>query len=178
MQSGEEFLQQQLCQHNLREAQQQQHQMARPGQEQRQDVHEVDKKHIASRQERDDRPYTNEHLTTVLTTPNQNSNSRLYNTYNTNDTDMFQSFDPTASAGYLEGFGNGMDGNVENFQLNQGLTVTDMPHSMPSHIQAQESSRRPLSSEGLKRPQTPVYQTYTSKVFSSALHAIACADGE
>ncbi len=54
--------------------------------------------------------------------------------------DMFQSFDSTTSAGYLDGFGIGHDGYTGNSLPNEIINTNEMPHGMPSRrIQVQHT---------------------------------------
>ncbi len=70
--------------------------------------------------------------------PNQAEQSSLQDEYNSNTMDMFQSFDSTTSAGYLDGFGIGHDGYTGNSLPNEIINTNEMPHDMPSRrIQVQ-----------------------------------------
>ncbi|CAF9923365.1 MAG: Metallothionein expression activator [Alectoria fallacina] len=98
---------------------------------------------------------------TQMTAWENSSNQRhsLQDAYNSDSIDIFQSFDSTTSAGYLDGFGTGHDQYTGNSPPNETTTTKDMPHGMPS----QEDSQRPTTSrDGTQRPCTPTSQMRTS----------------
>lgn len=76
-----------------------------------------------------------------------------------NTMDMFQSFDSTTSAGYLDGFGIGHDGYKGNSQPNELTDTKVMPHGLP----APDNPQRPPTGDETRRPCTPLSQMRTSQ---------------
>ena len=166
MTSDEYILQQRLTQSLLREAQQQQ-QTARPGLEQTTEGtlnplhHNRSQRNIqlAPRQEHGAEYLSHHYLSNTTTDGAENTTHSLENTYKINNMDMFQSFDSTTSAGYLDGFGTGFDELTGNAQPNEIMNIRDMPHGLPPR----EGSLRPNSREGSQQPCTPKSQTRISQ---------------
>ncbi len=138
---------------------QQQHSTARPGHEQPETLtRSIDRHQSLSNiqpapcQEHGTGFFMDDQPSTPMTAWENSSNQRhsLQDEYNTNTMDMFQSFDSTTSAGYLDGFGIGHD---------EIINTNEMPHGMPSI----EDSQRPTTGDGIQRPCTPFSQTRTSQ---------------
>ena len=83
----------------------------------------------------------------------------LQNQFDSNTMDLFQSFDSTTSAGYLDGFGTRHDGCKGNSLPNEMINTEAMPHGMPSP----ENLQRPTTRDGPQRPCTPLNQIRTSQ---------------
>ena len=106
--------------------------------------------------------FFNDDLSNTPMTAWENSGSQrhsLQDEYNTNTMDMFQSFDLTTSAGYLDGFGTGQDGYTGNSLPNEIINTKEIPHGMP----LQEDLQRPTTGDGTQRPRTPLSQMRTSQ---------------
>lgn len=158
---------QRLIQALLREVQQQQHSAARPGYEQPeiltpsiQQQHSLSDLQQAPCQEHGTGFFKDDQSNTPLTAWENSSSQRhsLQDEYNNNTMDMFQSFDLTTSAGYLDGFGTGHDEYTGNIPPNESTNINQMPHGMPSP----EESQRPITRDGIQRPCTPLSQIRTS----------------
>lgn len=159
--------QQRLFQALMREVQQQQP-TARPGHKQPETLtrsmhrnHSLSNIQQAPCQEHGTGFFMDDQSNTPMTAW-ENSNSQrhsLQNAYNTNTMDMFQSFDSTTSAGYLDGFGTGHDEYTRNSPPNEEANTKEMPHGMPE----QEDSQRPMTRDGAQRPCTPLSQMRTSQ---------------
>ena len=78
---------------------------------------------------------------------------------NSNTMDVFQPFDPTTSAGYLDGFGTEHDGYKGNSLPNKTTSTKEILHGMPSP----DNSQRPTTADGSKRPCTPLSQMRASQ---------------
>lgn len=165
--TGDEYLdRQRLIQALMREVQQQKS-TARPGHEQSESLTQSAHRHqsLSSIQQApcqehgtglfmDDQPNTQ-----MTAWENDNSQRHsLQDAYKSETMDMFQSFDSTTSAGYLDGFGTGHDEYTGNSQPNETTNTKDMPHGMPS----QEESQSFISRDGPQRPCTPSSQMRTS----------------
>lgn len=159
---------QRLIQALLREVQQQQHSAARPGYEQPeiltpsiQQQHSLSDLQQAPCQEHGTGFFKDDQSNTPLTAWENSSSQRhsLQDEYNNNTMDMFQSFDLTTSAGYLDGFGTGHDEYTGNNPPNESTNINQMPHGMPSP----EESQRPITRDGIQRPCTPLSQIRTSQ---------------
>jgi len=101
--------------------------------------------------------FSQNYLTTpIMEFDNQMPHS-LQEAYNLNTMDFLR-LDSTASAGNLDGFGNGLDGNIGNIQPNGIMKMKAMPQSIGS-----TSGSRPTSREGAQVPCTPPSQMRTSK---------------
>lgn len=166
--TGDEYLdRQRLIQALMREVQQQKS-TARPGHEQSESLTQSAHRHqsLSSIQQApcqehgtglfmDDQPNTQ-----MTAWENDNSQRHsLQDAYKSETMDMFQSFDSTTSAGYLDGFGTGHDEYTGNSQPNETTNTKDMPHGMPS----QEESQSFISRDGPQRPCTPSSQMRTSQ---------------
>lgn len=154
---------QRLIQALMREAQQQQ-QTARPGQENQLNTQQESYQNSIQQapcQEHGTGSFAH-HLTTNPMTawdhPNKDKRLSLQDTYRAYATDMFQPFDPTPSAGNLDGFGPGHDGNAESIQPNEIQNTKEMPRGIPSRVGAQTSSE-----DEVRRPCTPISQTRISQ---------------
>lgn len=159
--------QQRLLQALMREVQQQ-HSTARPGHEQTETLtrsthqnHSLSDIQQATCQEHGTGFYMDDQQNTPMTAWENSNDQRqsLQNAYNTNTMDMFQSFDSTTSAGYLDGFGIGQDEYTGNSLPNGEANTKEMPHGMPS----QEDSQRPTTRDQAQRPCTPLNQMRTSQ---------------
>ena len=158
---------QRLLQALMREVQQQ-HSTARPGHEQAELLtqsvhrnHSLNNIQQAPCQEHGTGFFIIDQSNTPMTAWEDSNNQQhsLQNAYNTNTMDMFQSFDSTTSAGYLDGFGTGHDEYTGNSLPNEEENTKEMPHGMPS----QEDSQRPTTRDGAQRPCTPLNQMRTSQ---------------
>ena len=157
---------QRLIQALMREVQQQ-HSTARPGHEQPAILTRSTNRHSLSSIQQ---APCQEHGTgffmgdqpNIPMTAWENSSSEQHSQqdpYNSNTMDMFQSFDSTTSAGYLDGFGTGHDEYTRNTLPNETTYTKEMPHGMPS----EEDSQKLTTSDGTQRPCTPLSQTRTSQ---------------
>lgn len=156
---------QQLIQALMREVQQQ-HSTARPGHEQSETLTRSIHRHQsltniqqAPCQEHGTGFFMDDQPNTPMTAWENSSGQphSLQDAYNSNTMDMFQSFDSTTSAGYLDGFGTGHDEYTENILPNETTKTKGMPHGLPS----QEDSQRPAARDGTQRPCTPLGQMRT-----------------
>lgn len=147
---------------------QQQHSTARPGHEQRETLTRSINRHQsisniqqAPCQEHGTGFFVDDQPNTPMTAWENSSSQRhsQQDPYNNNSMDMFQSFDSTTSAGYLDGFGTGHDEYTRNSLTNDTTNTKDMPHGLPS----EEHSQRPTTFHGTQRPCTPLSQTRTSQ---------------
>ena len=158
---------QRLIQALLREVQQQ-HSTARPGHDQPEPlIRSIDRHQSlgsiqqAPCQEHGPGFFLDDQRNTPTTAWENTTSQRhsLQDVYNSNNMDMFRSFDSTTSAGYLDGFGTGHDGCTGNSLPNEIMNTREMPHGMP----AQEGLQRPTTSDGTQRPCTPLSQMRTSQ---------------
>ena len=158
---------QQLIQALLREVQQQ-HSTARPGHEQSETLTQAIYRQQspsniqqAPCQEHVTGLFIDDQSNTPMTAWEDSSSQRhsLQEPYNTNTMDMFQSFESTTSAGYLDGFGSGHDGYIGNSLPNEIMNTKEMPHGLP----LQRNSQRPTSRDEIQRPCTPISQMRTSQ---------------
>lgn len=158
---------QRLIQALMREVQQQQS-TARPGHEQSEPLTRSAHRHQSQSniqqapcQEHGTGFFMDDQPNTPMTAWENSSSQRhsLQDAYNSDNMDMFQSFDSTTSAGYLDGFGLGHDGYTGNSQPNETTNTKEMPHGMPS----EENSQSPISRDGPQRPCTPPSQMRTSQ---------------
>ncbi|KAM0794477.1 hypothetical protein BDR22DRAFT_875751 [Usnea florida] len=159
---------QQLIQALMREVQQQQHLTARPGHDQSKTPTQSIQRHQslsdiqrAPCQEHGTGFFTDDQLNTPMTAWEDSSSEphSLQDAYNNNTTEMFPSFDSTTSAGYLDGFGTGHEGNTGNDLPNELIKAEKMPHGLP----LQEDSQRPVIKDETQRPCTPLSQMRTSQ---------------
>ena len=154
---------QQLIQALMREVQQQ-NSAARPGHEQFEILTRSVHRHQslsniqqAPCQEHGTGFFMDNQPNTPMTAWENNSSQQhsLHDEFNSNTMDMFQSFDSTTSAGYLDGFGTGHDEYKGNSQSNEMTNTKEMPHGMPSP----NTSQRPATRDATQRPCTPLSQT-------------------
>lgn len=165
MNNVEHIIGQQLSQQNLRDTQQhQQQQMARPGQEQTQLNHQYNENsrdlQPTPRPEHGNGTLTNEQINALLTNWDDTPSHSLHQQWNTNSTQMFQEFDSITTAGCLDGFGTGHDGQLGHLQTNQEINSGMMPNGMPSKERSEDLS----VTEEAKRPQTPTHQIRTGNL--------------
>lgn len=159
---------QRLIQALMREVQQQ-HSTPRPGHERSESLTRSMHRHQslsniqqAPCQEHGSGFFMDDQSNTQMTAWENSSSQRhsLQDAYNSDTMDIFQSFDSTTSAGYLDGFGTGHDEYTGNSPPNETTNTKEMPHGMPS----QEDSQRPTTSrDGTQRPCTPLSQMRTSQ---------------
>ncbi len=157
----EGLLRQQIEQQTLRETQQQQ-QKARPGQEQQHGLTQHTSFIHCTQPTPRQAPglgYTlDEHLPTNTTGLDTNTYS-LDDNLTTSTMDFFRNFDSNASAGYLESFGTGPDGQIGILQTNEIMNSPQVTHGLPLHEGEQGSSNHNTP----ERPQTPINQKNKSK---------------
>ena len=158
---------QRLIQALLRDVQQQRS-TARPGHEQLETLTRTIHRHQslsniqqAPCQEHGTGFFTDNQPNTLMTAWENSSiqQQSLKDETSSNTMDMFQSFDSTTSAGYLDGFGIGHDGYEGNSQPNELTDTKVMPHGMPSP----DNPQRPATGDETQRPCTPLSQTRTSQ---------------
>ena len=160
---------QRLIQALMREVQQQQQQStARPGHEKieilTQSVHRQQSPNNTQQapcQEHGTGFFTDDQPNNPLTAWENSSFQQhsLEDKFNSNTMDVFQPFDPTTSAGYLDGFGTGHNGYKGNSLPNETTSIKEMPHGIPSP----DNLQRPTTADGTKRPCTPLSQTRASQ---------------
>ena len=157
---------QQLLQALMREVQQQ-HSTARPGHEQPEtltrsiDRHQsLDNIQQAPCQEHGTGFFMTDQPNTPMTAWENSGSQRhsLQDAFDSNTMDIFQSFDSTTSAGYLDGFGTGHDECTGNSLLNEIKNTKEVPHGLPT----QEESQRPITRDITQRPCTPLSQMRNS----------------
>ena len=166
--TGDEYLnRQRLIQALMREVQQQQS-APRPGHERPESLTQSVQRHQslsniqqAPCQEHGTGFIMDDQPNTPMTSWENSSSQRqsLQDAYNNDTMDMFQSFNSTTSAGYLDGFGLGNEGYTGDSQPNETTNTKEMPHGMPS----QDNSQSPISRDGPQRPCTPLSQIRTSQ---------------
>ena len=155
--------------HALMQEVQQQHSMARPGHDQPEILmrpthqqHSLNNIQQAPCQEHVTGFFIDDQQNTPLTAWENSSSQRhsLQDELNNNrNMDIFQSFDSTTSAGYLDGFGTGHDDYGRNSPTNEIINTTEIPHGMPSP----DGSQRPTTRDGAQRSRTPLSQLRTSQ---------------
>ena len=147
---------------------QHQHPMARPGHEQPETLtrplnKQQSRSNIqqASCQEHDTGIPMGDHPNIPIKVWQNGSNQRhsLRNEFNSNTMGLFQSFDLTTSAGYLDGFGTGHDAYTGNSLLNDFTAPKEMPHGMP----LQKETQSQVTRDETQRPQTPLNQMGASQ---------------
>ena len=158
---------QQLIQALMREVQQQ-HSTTRPGHDQPKTPTQSIQRHQslsdiqrAPCQEHGTGFFMDDQPNTPMTAWEDTSSQRhsLQDVYNNSTMDMFQSFDSTTSAGYLDGFGTGHEGYTGNDPPNELIKAEKMPHGLP----LQEDTQRPVIKDETQRPCTPSNQMRTSQ---------------
>lgn len=134
--------------------------MARPGRDQQvtyEQLIDIDARKAMPCLEHGNGSFSNNYMTTPTTEFDNHVRHSLQEMYNLNTTGYLQ-FDTTTSAGTLDGFGNGLDGNIGNIQPNKTMQTVTTPNGMRS-----TAGSRPTSSEGVQQPCTPPSQMRMSK---------------
>ena len=161
--TGKPSLEHIFSQHNSQQTvqeTQQQLPMARPGHELSFDIqqrrNQPIQKPIAPRPEHG---ITNEQLANLMNNWDTSTLHSFDPMYNFDDLPDFQLLNPTASAGHLEGFGNGFDDHNIGIEITQGQSREEPPKPT-SH---EHGSQGAMDPPGHYRPRTPQKQIMTSK---------------
>ena len=162
---------QQLTEQHMREAQQQQHE-ARPGHKEMSNetqIKELLQAYIMTQKEPS--LETGFEHTTLNTSPSFDQQDYRHDAYNriAMNRNTFEGYHSMTSAGYLEGFGTGLDEITKNIPNTELMNTIHTPHGLPSI----EDSRASPSNETLQRPCTPLSQTKICQSYSYIHHDIS-----